>query len=175
MSFKAKNLEYQANEPAFLRRIREQHSGGDGDRHERPIARPKRAKANDEDDGPTYVDESNDTLTKAEYEALVAEERSNEDLAKDGEETLGITGKSVEDGPKASGALPDESSGKGDDSTKKTQNIAEAGIGTKKRKAKVVGNKDGGDRDQDDSDEPKANVKKAKKKSKPVKLSFDDD
>ena len=44
-------------------------------RHERPRARPKRLQIGDEeDDEPTYVEEeSNNTLSKAEYDAIISE------------------------------------------------------------------------------------------------------
>ncbi len=61
-----------SNEPAFLRKLKGEY-GGDSVRIERPLARPRKQKVGeDEDEGPTYVQEdSNDTISKSEYDALV--------------------------------------------------------------------------------------------------------
>ncbi|KAI9796967.1 MAG: hypothetical protein M1825_006281 [Sarcosagium campestre] len=73
MAFNAKNLSYELKEPSFLRKLKSQYGGGDAQRHERPIARPKRLRTgDDEDDEPTYVDdETNQTISKDEYLTLV--------------------------------------------------------------------------------------------------------
>lgn len=62
----------EPKEPAFLRRLRNEHGGGDSARHERQLPRRKRHQAeNDEEDLPAYVDgDSNNTISKAEYDAL---------------------------------------------------------------------------------------------------------
>ncbi|KAK0638173.1 hypothetical protein DIS24_g10082 [Lasiodiplodia hormozganensis] len=170
MAFNAKNLSYDRKEPAFLRRMKGDLSAGrDTDRHERPIARPKRAKRDDEeDDGPTYViEESNDTLTKAEYEALVnggtetANDTSDVAKEKDGDEAV------VEQ-------------------AKPKQQVASVGGASKKRKAVKIGS----DADEEEGDEARATEKsgktedphkkdikpkKPKKKTKAVKLSFGDE
>lgn len=178
MAFKAKDLHYDhSNEPAFLRKIREQNSGLDG-RHERPVARPKRVKVDEDDDGPTYVDEEGgETLTKAEYEALVAKgDAAGNSNATGGEGTVDVRSKSVGRDFNDSEALPGDTGGKDLDLERKQKPIAEAGLGSKKRKvARVIG-------DEDENDDPKdektgaATKQKPKKKSKakPIKLSFGD-
>ncbi|KAF2503054.1 hypothetical protein BU16DRAFT_28022 [Lophium mytilinum] len=162
MSNKLKGLTFEANEPAFLRRLRgEASSGRDPARHERPVARPKRAKGEDEDDAPTYVlEDGNESLSKAEYEALIA--------GKDADQELGVEGA-------ASGKKGDADDAEKEEASKqpsKHQSI-EVGAVSKKRKAvKVVQTSDG----EDDADaKPKKAVKKPKKKAKAVKLSFGDD
>lgn len=154
-----------------MRRMKGDLSAGrDTDRHERPIARPKRSKRDDEeDDGPTYViEESNDTLTKAEYEALVnggtetANDTSNATKENDGDEAA------------AEKTKP------------KQQQVASVGGASKKRKAVKIGS----DADEEEGDEAKATEKsgkteephkkdikpkKPKKKTKAVKLSFGDE
>ena len=179
MSSRSKNLEYEANEPAFLRRLRAQNAGGDG-RHERPLARPKKARTDDEDDAPAYVvQDSNETLSKAEYETLLksqdasatapsTEGASHESGSKN--ETLGITGTLESTEPKASGAL----------SRDRDEPAApiEATMGSKKRKvAKVIGgDPDGNDRPDELIDRvPASDRKKPRRKGKSVKLSFDND
>lgn len=117
-------------------------------------------KDDDEDDAPTYVmEDSNQSLTKAEYEALVAG-KDEEEKASGEDETTGKS-KSAEDASKES--VPHQS----------MDSIAEVGKAAKKRKAgKIIGGED-----EDENDVKKANakvVKKPKKKAKPVKLTFDD-
>lgn len=179
MAFKAKDLHYDHdNEPAFLRRIRAQNSGLD-DRHERPVARPKRVKVDDEDDAPTYVtQDGNETLGKEDYEKLMASENERgRDADGAGEETPGVRGKSVGSEPKASGALPVGTVETGTDEAKKTKPVTEAGLGSKKRKvARVVGEESDDDQVNGDQTESKVATKtKPKKKAKPIKLSFGDD
>ncbi|OJD34308.1 uncharacterized protein BKCO1_2400069 [Diplodia corticola] len=174
MAFNPKNLSYDHKEPAFLRRMKgDLTAGRDTDRHERPVARPKRLKRDDEeDDGPTYVvEESNDTLTKAEYEALVN----------------GTT----EESP-AAHATSDAAEGKDGDEVAaekakpKQQQVASVGGASKKRKAvKIGGDADDEERDESRADEKSGKAedpqkketkpKKPKKKAKAVKLSFGDE
>jgi hypothetical protein len=164
---KSKDLSYDSTLPPFLQRLRAQNTGygddGDPDRHQVPLARPKKAKNPDDDDGPTLVDESGEMVSKDEYERRLKGEETGDN----------VTGQLEGDGkPEASGALPA-------DSKSRVEQKLTDGTAVKKRKvAKVVG-----DEDEDDSSKPagvqndiapKA-VKKAKKKAKPIKLAFDDD
>lgn len=161
MSFKAKNLTYESNEPAFLRRLRGEVAGNDADRHERPIARPKRLqKDDDEDDGPTYVvEESGDTLSKADYEAMLKGDEPSHD---------------------GSAARPygEDDHVKADSKAEPKQKVTEAGQAQKKRKvAKAIGGtgEDDGAAEPEEQDKGKKGVKKPKKKAKAVKLSFEDE
>lgn len=146
-----------ATQPAFLQRLRGQMTGDNSGRHERPTPRNKRLKNDDEDDAPAYVlEESGQSLTKEEYEAIVSGKDPNET-----EETA--EGKiSNPDGESKATASQDSK-----------DKIAEVGKATKKRKAvKVIGG-------EEEEKEPtkKADlkvIKKPKKKAKPVKLSFGD-
>src|SRR5687768_15149483 len=133
--------------------------GEDSARHERPIPRNKRMKQDDEDDAPTYVlENTNQSMTKEEYEAFVAEKDSKEDPKS---EQDGAT----KDSSKASEAKPKDK-------------ITEVGSNTKKRKAaKIIS-----DEQEVSLDEPKdaqkaetKPVKKPKKKTKSVKLTFGDE
>lgn len=130
--------------------------GDDSARHERPIPRNKRMKQDDEDDAPTYVlEDTNQSMTKEEYEAFVAEKDPNEEVVSEQE---GAPKKAAEAKPKVK--------------------IAEVGSNAKKRKAaKVIG-----DEQEDSKDKPKdvktaetKTVKKPKKKAKAVKLTFGDE
>lgn len=141
----------EAAQPAFLQRLRGQIAGDDSARRDPAVTRNKKLVKDDEDDAPTYVlGDTNQSLTKAEYEALVA--------GKD--------------------APPDEESKSADtkgahQETQPKDKIVEVGKISKKRKAaKVIG---GDEENEKDSTEPHAKVlKKPKRKSKPVKLSFGD-
>ncbi|KAK4565641.1 hypothetical protein LTR86_003489 [Recurvomyces mirabilis] len=173
---KAKDLSYDSSLPPFLQRLHDQKAGrGDQDLHERQLARPKREKNADEDDGPTVVDESGDVVSKDELEKLNAAAAAagsspgedvggsvSGDLVKEGD---GDRGEEV----RAYGALPGDG-GKKDDAKVST------GLGGRKRKAgKVVGN----DQEKNGNGDVPASKKEAtskpkKKKVKPVKLAFDD-
>ena len=89
------NNRADSNEPAFLRRLRAKHGGGDSARHERPLARPRKQVKDGEDDQPTYVVEgSQDTLSKAEYEALMGtanDEKQDENEPASSRQTLELT------------------------------------------------------------------------------------
>lgn len=153
-------------EPAFLRRLRQQHSGGGGP--ERYIApRNKKQPTDEDDDAPTYVlDEvSGETLSKKEFEAM-----NNGEIVegREGEEGSGII-KIPEEKPVA-----------------EKVNITEIGGKGKKRKvAKIIGDGDeddaaGKDENNDKGNGKEGTIKKKKGKAggkakKAVKLSFGDD
>jgi hypothetical protein len=142
-------------QPAFLRRLRGELAGDGSGRHENPIQRNKRLKQDDEEDAPTYVlEETNQSMSKAEYEAMVAGKDSEADPA-----SLDEAGKT-----KDTSAVPQ---------VKDT--IVEVGKATKKRKvAKVIREEKEEDDKATEAKPEKKVVKKAKKKGKPVKLSFGD-
>ncbi|KAK5167515.1 uncharacterized protein LTR77_007214 [Saxophila tyrrhenica] len=169
---KSKDLSYESTLPPFLQRLHDQKAGrGDQDRHEQQIARPKRAKTHDDEDDPTVVDESGETVSMAELKKM---ESRGEGADGDGI----VTGELKDDGELlASGALPDE------DARQKADQKVTDGAATKKRKvAKVVGDddegqvEDGAKKKDGEQGEPatKKPAKKAKK-SKPIKLAFNDD
>lgn len=165
---KSKDLSYDTTLPPFLQRLHNQNAGrGDTDRHERAIARPKKAKDPNDDDGPTVVDESGETLSKDEVEQLT---KQPEPGIQDTSSVKGELDLATE--PTASGALQD---------TKASESKVTDGTAMKKRKvAKVIGTED---EDDDAGTKPEAGaengvakaMKKAKKKSKPVKLAFDEE
>jgi hypothetical protein len=166
MSFKAKDLQFERQEPAFLRRFKAgiADATDDPDRQINPLPLPKKPKRlqNEDDDGPTYVVEgSNETLTKDEYEKLVK--------------------KSMDDG---NGETPSKSeeqddtkdAGSGPDPTRPKQQSVQARHIPKKRKAvKVIGENEtsGSEKPAVVSTTKKSNATKPKKKAK-VKLSFDE-
>ena len=163
---KSKGLEFDRSQPAFLQRLRGQITGqtGDPDRQVDAQARPKRPKRLDaeEDDGPTYVlEDTNDTLTKEEYDALM-----NKDA----------NGANASEKAEASKDSPE----KAQNETKPTQKLGAIGAAKKRKAVKVIG----GDEDEDQvdvkegekGDDKKVEGKKAPKKKKAkVKIDFGDD
>ncbi|KAF2126837.1 hypothetical protein P153DRAFT_296388 [Dothidotthia symphoricarpi CBS 119687] len=159
MSFKAKDLQFDNSQPAFLQRLRGQMAGDDSARHERPVPRNKRMKQDDEDDAPTYVlEDTNQSLSKEEYEAFVTGKDGDEDqeLAKEGS---------------------NEQQAK-EDGLKSKDNIAELGAASRKRKAAKVISDELDESKTEEKDVKKSESKmpkKAKKKAKAVKLTFGDE
>lgn len=134
-------------------------------RHERPLARPrKQVTEGDVDDEPTYVVEgSQDTLSKQEYENLLGKEELNGEGKIPQMESLDAS---------VSKEMP-ESAGKAhlDNTLDVTTEKAAAIGGTKKKRIiTAIGADDNG------YDESSEKIKPFKaKKSKKVKLSFDED
>lgn len=156
----------ESNEPSFLRKLKGQYAGADA-RHERPLARPKKQKDEDDDDEPTYVvEESHDTMTKAEYEALLDHTslpKGNEQQGKFLEPHENSTEKAVDREVESTQKL----------ATVKQQ-TASIGASSKRKSAKIVRDDDvkaNDDRDLESSAVPKT----TKKPKKRVKLSFDED
>lgn len=184
-----KNLSYDSSLPPFLQRLRSENAGtGDG-RHERAIARPKRARnaEDEEDDEPTYVlDEDGAgegegrTLTREEYKELVKEK---DDGKGDGD-----------------GEGDDGKNGDGQDVAEKREadkqnkeKLAAIGGARKRKQGRVIGDEDaedggigaavakaaaliGGSGTKIDDKEKGAEKKsEKKKKAKKVKLSFGDE
>jgi len=114
----------------------------------------------EEDDAPTYVmEDTKESLTKEEYDALV----SGKD-PKDEDETTaeGVIKAEIEDSQK-----------------KQKDKIAEVGAGSKKRKAaKIISDEPGETKEEGSKKSTQSDakiIKKPKKKAKAVKLTFGDD
>lgn len=181
MAFNAKNLQYNKQEPSFLRKLKGEFGGLDG-RHNVQIARPKkdRLKTGDgEEDDPVIVDESGERVEKAEFERRIRDGDA-EDLA------LGEKGKEV------SGDVNKRSTGP-EEEVPERQKVTEIGGGTqiKKRKmAKIIGVVEEGDQksfsvskkpdgEEGFIDDARSSKKKdtettKRKKGKKIKLSFDE-
>jgi len=171
MAFNAKNLHYEKQEPAFLRKLRGEH---DGERHNVQIARPKkdRLKTTDEDDGPTIVDESGEVVSREEYEAMTGGNGAG-DYSVDG----GATG-SAKDVIEAEQSAEKE---KANERPEK-QKVADIG-GPRKRKAvkviveddvdaKIVKDEKEASRGNSKAENLKNGKTKPAKRAKKVKLSF---
>lgn len=159
-------------EPAFLRRLRQQHAGGGGpDRYIAP--RNKKTAVDDEEDAPAYVMEGSE-VSREEFDALTSRkgaQAEGEEGAAAGEESVVPVG---EESKEVVGKV------KGEEEAGRVlkENVTEIGVKGKKRKATKIG----GDDDEPAEKEKKEEVKDKKGKatkagSKPkkraVKLSFD--
>ncbi|KAJ5782700.1 hypothetical protein N7457_004474 [Penicillium paradoxum] len=150
-------FEYDAKQPAFLQKLRGQYGDNTG-RLERPALRPTRLKVNkdDGDDEPTYVDEeSNEVISKEQYEALVSESA----LKQEDE-----NGSSTKEKPTG-----DENKSPEELAPTKQSNLTEVGGQRKRKQAKVVGE------DKAEAEEAQPKVAKKSKKPKKIKLSFDEE
>lgn len=163
MSINAKNLSYDSHEPAFLRRLRGEVGGQNSVRHESQLARPKKQRNVDEedDDAPTYVDEtSHEVVPKDEFEALVKRREGEDSKIRDSYR-----------------ALPDEEeqkrrNGQTEPSPSKEQ-IASVGTMSKRRLAKVIGNEEV-QQPESATKGPKGTGLAKTKRNKKIKLSFDE-
>jgi len=152
-----------------LRRLRGEYVG-ESARHERPLARPRKQKiGEDEDEEPTYVQEdSHDTISKAEYEALV----KDAEVEKQDSKIVPPVTEATDDLERPL-AKPDKS---GQDPALWTQQVARIGANAKKRLAKVVGEDDGTeDREHHNVGRAITARKPKTKKGKKIKLSFNEE
>ncbi|WEW61105.1 hypothetical protein PRK78_006594 [Emydomyces testavorans] len=156
----------EKNEPAFLRRLRSQYGDGTGERHGRSNVRPVKPKDPDADDGPTYLDEeSNEVISKEEYEAMLRDAAGESGLANantqdSGDQNQGQAGDKVGQHAFESPELAP------------SQKVADIGGSKKKKLGRVVAEDDQVNEqqpEQKDSGPPKK-----KQKRKKIKLSFDE-
>lgn len=133
--------------------------GEDSARHERPVPRNKKLKQEEEDDGPTYVlEDTNQSMTKAEYEEFIGQEKCKED-----------------DKPEQEDATKESNN---DEPAKPKDKITEVGANAKKRKAAKIISDEQGHNKGESKDGKMANtktVKKPRRKGKAVKLTFGDE
>ena len=158
MAFNSKNLHYEKNEPAFLRKLRGEHGG---DRQQFQAARPKRDRlTNDDDDAPAMVDEEGASVSKEDYEAMVNRKDADgkKQITDDGDAAAATDGEGQKDGQHLE-----------QEARRETQMVADVGAAKKRKQAQVVG--EDGESGNTIKDEKSKPVKKAKKK---MKLSFDE-
>jgi hypothetical protein len=158
---KGKDLSYDTKLPAFLQKLKGELAG-DPSGGQLSIPRPKKPKQDDGEDDPTYVlEDTNQSLSKAEYEALIAGEGVPEDFqtTPGGSDEVAQPGTNSKSNDKPESQQPKKP-------------VTEAGTMARKRKAvKVVGNDEDEKDDQRQESKP---TKKQKKKAKVIKLSFDE-
>lgn len=170
MTFNAKNLHYEKQEPAFLQRLRAENPS---DRQNVSIARPRKPRLETgDDDGPTIVDEQGENVTEQDYQDLlrgkIKEESGSGNLP-----TATSSGQKME----LQEAPPDGVYGK---ATKMEVRHATTSGPKKRKQIKAVATESEPEPEvatprngpsQSDIDKPQAKIKTKKKK---VKLSFDD-
>jgi Domain of unknown function (DUF4604) len=174
MAINAKNLQYEKQEPAFLRRLRSETTG---DRHTVSIARPRKPRLETgDDDGPTMVDEQGETVTEKEYQDLLQGKGKTAPLSRDDVSAAVKSDADLENEE----PMPEQT----DDGAKESdKRLTAVNSGPKKRKqVKAIAaepepapelpaaNNSSSDAKLDD--EP--NTRTRPKKKKKVKLSFDD-
>lgn len=170
MTFHTYNIP-ESNEPAFLRKLRSEYGRGvDPDRHQHPLARPRKQNTTDgADDEPTYVHEDTlDTITKDEYTALLTR---NEGKVDDHPTS------SLPNGGKHSDDVVSENTGQQRHEVKPAEQLqANIGSTSKKRLVKAIGDHSEAQEQVSNADGPlpeKAYRNRTKRKK--IKLSFDDD
>lgn len=168
-------LEFQKQEPAFLRKLREQHGGP---RNNVQIARPKKDRlrtGEDGEDDPVIVDEAGEDVAKEDWEERLRREKDGPAEMKD-ESTVG-----------AADAKSAVEAGLG----REKQKEAEIGAIKKRKAGKVIAEDEAEQDGHDDGTKTKSKsktgpdfddlnsaaegvTKKPKKKAKKIKLSFDE-
>lgn len=156
----------EAKEPAFLQKLRGQYGTTSG-RLERPAARPRKPKNGnaDDDDEPVYVDEeSNEVISKEEYQALVGSSATR----KEGEASL-------DDQPTAG---EDKARTEKEPTAAKQSNLTEVGGQRKRKQVKVVGEDQPEvekTKPENEEAQPKPAAPRKPKKAKKIKLSFEEE
>ena len=176
MAFNAKNLHYDKTEPSFLRKVKGEFGNLDG-RHNVQLARPKKDRlktGDDDEDEPVIVDEQGERIEKAEFERRV-NGHDEEKVAG------GADGRGKEDG--------EERAKEGE--RQKVTEIGTCAVLKKRKVVKVIGDEDEASNpagkappqqstinaSKQRADKPVLGKKEAaapKKKSKKIKLSFDE-
>ena len=149
--------------------------GGHSDRHERPIARPRKPRDTDEDDEPTYVDEeSHEVISKTEYAAMLHADHIAMPLVDSRVDESITTGPSKH---AESTEAPNKTQ------AAKKEAIAAIGRSAKRRIGKVVGEEDNSHEPSNaevlqgkekDVDNPNPRKKSAKRVRK-IKLTFEEE
>lgn len=151
----------EAQEPAFLQKLRGQYGDTSG-RLERPQERARKPKnKDDDDDEPVYVDEeSNEVISKEDYKALVEGDPSNEN----------------EEGTSTTGKNESKTQSSVEAGNKTQSNLTEIGGQKKRKQVKVVGEESKTEAEAPAEESvPKTSAPRKPKKAKKIKLSFDEE
>lgn len=152
---KSKDLSYDQNLPPFLQRLRAQNTGsGDAARREREIARPRKQHIVDQEDEPTIVDESGEQISRSELEKRNVVEKNAPNSSTEELSRPEGTSKTIKPFQK--------------DLTNATS------IAKKRKVVKVIGDDSTAEGAEHGTPSVRT-VKAAKKKSKPIRLAFDED
>lgn len=164
MAFNAKNLHYEKQEPAFLRRLKGENNY---DRLQVSIARPRnpRLETRDDDDGPTIVDEQGKSVTEQEYLDLLDNNPRSDIGPKNESSNSGLDANPDHQLPLPE-AIDNEAGKQG------ILHVVEVSGPKKRKPVKVVAAEP--DSDPEAESNKQENKPKTKPKKKKVKLSFDD-
>ncbi|KAL9606805.1 MAG: hypothetical protein Q9179_000013 [Wetmoreana sp. 5 TL-2023] len=173
MAFNAKNLTYDSNEPAFLKRLKSEYGGSDSASKQRQQQRPRKQKNADEedDDEPIYVydKESHKPISKAEYDALMKAPTAERQPTGESQPGADAEGPKAAD-PTAS-VLPEEESLQ---TPQPKQGVASIGVTSRKIVAKVINDEVSADETRNSAEQPPKTKRQGPKRKKP-KLSFSDE
>lgn len=163
-------LEYEMEEPLFLRQMRAAATGRDSgpDRYIAP--RNRKTHVDDDEDAPAYVMEDGAEISIEEFKKLGGngEEEEEGGEKKDGGEGEG-DGEAVTVTVKDGGEAKKVEVGV----VKTTSNVADVGVTKKRKAARIVGQEEEGE--EGVKDKPREKKGKGKAKKKVVKLSFGDE
>jgi Domain of unknown function (DUF4604) len=177
MTFNAKNLHYEKQEPAFLRQLKAENTS---DRHNVSISRPRKARLETgDDDGPTIVDEQGRSLTESEYQELIKGTTESGSVSTD----VPVAGDPVSEAvSEIQGLLPDKPNDRVKDSVGRTTGVDNSGR-KKRKQIKAVGTEPEPETETDLSvahhastipQVDEANAIRTRSKRKKIKLSFDE-
>ncbi|KAI4107099.1 MAG: hypothetical protein L6R37_001799 [Teloschistes peruensis] len=173
MALNPKNLTYESNEPAFLRKLRGEYGGLDTARHQCQQLRPRKkrdAEEKDEDE-PIYVHEGDPhtPISRADYDVLMKVPTTKQSSVKETEvlDTRDIDTTDTEISAFAASEAVDE--------VHPRQETTTIGGVSRKRAARIIA-----DDDSADEAHPSANIsrnvkRQALKQRKKPKLSFQDE
>lgn len=192
--FKSKDLSYDSSLPPFLQRLRALHSSNTSDgRHERPQSRPKRVRAeeDEEEDEPTYVTEDGTPMSHSEMMEMGMNGQAN--ARHDAENAMDIDTEMEAVGRNRSNSSNEREISRGTMGREK-EKLAAIGAGRRRKVGRVIGaevspDSRGGSRDRGYATNHMENqmrdleteavtapvAPKPKKNMKKVKLSFGDD
>ncbi|KAI4243576.1 MAG: hypothetical protein L6R40_003400 [Gallowayella cf. fulva] len=173
MPANTKNLTYESNEPAFLRRLRGEFGGTDSASHRRPQARPRKQRNSDEDDNePVYVRDGDphEPISKADYDALLKAPTTEQQPIRTSQSGPGAQVANVIDS-----AIQTPSDVDVQQAQPATEKTAAIGGSSKKRSARIVGDDVSSDEVQGPKTDLQTPNKHGMKKGKKVKLSFEDE
>ncbi|KAL8944707.1 MAG: hypothetical protein Q9216_000276 [Gyalolechia sp. 2 TL-2023] len=178
MTFNAKNLTYESNEPAFLRKLKGQYGDTASARHQQRSARPRKQRnsAEEDEDEPLYLHGANphEPLSKAEYDALTGDTATADcdEVFTTAEELSGSAGKASKQ-TEPSFELQGEGDAKQGAPSK--QQMAVIGATSKKRSARIIEDGAAADAAQGSAEKLEPAKSQRSKKTKRQKLSFQDD
>ncbi|KAI4197286.1 MAG: hypothetical protein LQ350_006014 [Teloschistes chrysophthalmus] len=173
MALNPKNLTYDSNEPAFLRKLRGEYGGSNTARHQCQQLRPrKKMDAEDEDeDEPVYVHEGdpNTPISRADYDVLMKVPTTKQSSVKETEvfDTRATDTTDTEISASAANKAVDE--------VHPRQETATIGGVSRKRAARIIADDESADEAHPSANRSRNVKRQALKQGKKPKLSFQDE